>query len=139
MRERAVRLIFQFDAINKKENAIGVGRADEQFGDGCAQKRFARAGGHFKQEAVVSFCIGFLQRNGGGNLIVAQEFNVLIQPDGFALCGWIIQPVGVLRDGDVVFIYFCFDELLRIGIPARGFAELFQRKEMRNAGWIALR
>lgn len=79
-----------------------------------------------------------LERLHGGDLVVAQETDLLVHrhlgPLGFG----VFQPLRVLGDGDIVFIHGRRREALRVRAPLGGFPELFRRQETRDTHGIAL-
>ena len=62
-------LVFQFEAIHQEQDAPGVAGAEEELDDGGGGQRFARAGGHLEEEAVLAFLHGLLQGVDGLQLI----------------------------------------------------------------------
>ena len=132
------RLILQLQPVHEKQDARGVLGAEIQLGDGRAQERLARAGGHLEEKPMQRRRSGLLQLADGVDLVVAQQADFLVHHHRRALGGRIGEPRGILRHGDVILIHRHGGEPGGIGPPLRRLAELFQRQEARHLHRIAL-
>ena len=113
-------LIFEFEAIDEKERALGVAGAQEELDDGRGGERLAGAGGHLEQETTVPFGDGILNRRHGALLVVAQEAQFVLL-DEFVAFGEGVPAgfggvAGALREGDVVAADRLDDQPLRVGL-----------------------
>jgi hypothetical protein len=72
------RLILQLQPVHEEEDAVGVLGAEIQLGDGRAQERLARAGGHLEQKPMLRWRRSPLKRPDGVQLVIAQQADFLV-------------------------------------------------------------
>ena len=77
-REVFLGLFFQLEPVDEKEDAMGIFGAQVELGDGGAEKRFSSARRHFEEEAVFAGQRGLLKRADGGDLVVAEQADLLL-------------------------------------------------------------
>ena len=66
-------LIFEFKAVNKKENPTGVAGSEKEFDYCSSDKGFTGAGCHFKKKTVFALFDCLLQSNNSVQLVWTQE------------------------------------------------------------------
>ena len=112
-------LVLQLQAIDEKEHALGVARAQEQLDDRRRRQGLARTGRHLEQKPIFVIPDGVLQRANCLLLIRTQEAQAVAVDEGgplrFILPSRLSRIARPLRHHDVVVTHNLVHQAFRIG------------------------
>ena len=125
---------FEFNAVNKEKNPLGVARSHEEFDDGGGGQRLSSAGGHFKQEARLAFANGSLKRPNCTELVRTKELQSGIFDECVLLRGivppGIVPVVRILSCRNVIGLDLFADQSVGVGLERVKVPQRIRRREL---------